>query len=227
MHKFYICYIFLLVAVICCAQKPVEPGKLKQQNITINDDNGIVKAQILTKKMEIKVKPEKVYVWFSQQKLIETKGGYDGKLLHGSYRSFYLNNQLKEQGEMKYGCKNKKWNYWYENGNIRESITWRSGVKNGDYTLYNDLGKLVAKGNFKNDKLDGKFYTYGPDGKVLQKKKYKNGNEKVDTPKTPKIEATKENQKKLLKKRKQEKKNDKKQKKAKKKDAVEKKEQQS
>jgi hypothetical protein len=174
------------------SQSGIEPSKLKQFNITVNFDDYTVKTQMLSQNKKIDVSNDRVYLWYASQKIMETKGGYDGKLIHGTYRAFYLNNQLKEQGEIRYGLKHKEWKYWYPDGKLREVITWKKGVKNGTYYLYNDFGQLMAKSNFKNDKLDGKFYTYGPTGKIVEKKKYKRGEEVFPTVKTkvPKAEKS-------------------------------------
>lgn len=174
------------------AQKYIEPENMKQFNITVNYDDYTVKTQMLKQAKNIKVNNDLTYMWYASQKIMETKGGFEGKLIHGNYTSFYLNNQLKEQGTIRYGLRNKKWKYWYPDGKLREVINWKNGLKNGEYLLYNDYGQLMAKGNFKNDKLHKNFYTYGPDGKVIEKKKYKSGNEVIEPPKTVKTKKEKE-----------------------------------
>lgn len=167
------------------AQKFIEPDKQKQFNITVNYEDYTVKTQMLSQPKDIVVKNDKTYMWYSSQKILDTKGGYDGKLIHGKYNAFYLNNQLKEQGSVKYGLKNKEWKYWYPDGKLKEVINWKSGLKNGHYELYNDYGKIMARGNFRKDLLHGKFYTYGVNGIITEKKKYKNGEEII--PKTKKV----------------------------------------
>ncbi|MFO0355671.1 MAG: toxin-antitoxin system YwqK family antitoxin [Sphingobacteriaceae bacterium] len=177
------------------AQSFTEPSKIKSFNVTVNFPDYTVKTQMLNHTKSFEPKSDLTYMWYEHQKIMETKGGFDGKLIHGTYRSFYLNNQLKEKGEIRYGLKNSKWKYWYNNGNIRESITWKDGTKNGTYCIFNDDGKLMAKGNFKNDKLHGRFYTYDINGKVLEKKRYKEGTEvlkKVKVKKEPKVKKIKE-----------------------------------
>ncbi|MBL7932149.1 MAG: hypothetical protein JNL60_09605 [Bacteroidia bacterium] len=173
--------IHILLVLFCSsflsAQKGIEPSKLKQFNITVNFDDYTVKTQMLSQPKDISTDNDKTYMWYASQKLVETRGGYDGKLIHGTYRSFYLNNQLREQGEMRYGLKDKTWKYWYSDGKLKEVICWKKGLKNGTYLLYNDYGQLMAKSKFKNDKLHGTFYTYGPNGVIIEKKRYKHGEE--------------------------------------------------
>lgn len=178
-------YVWLLLVVvsICFGQKPIDPDKIVAFNITVNSENTTVKTQMLKNSKEIKVDNTVSYLWYTSNKIMETKGGYDGKLLHGYYKSFYLNNQLKEKGRVKYGLKNKQWKYWYENGMLREVITWKDGKKNGLYEMFNDNGNVMARGNFKDDLLHGKFYTYDKAGKIIEKKKFKNGNEIIKPPK--------------------------------------------
>lgn len=188
-------YHILFVLALTCfttgskifAQPFTEPSKMKQFNITVNFEDYTVKTQMLSQDKKIDLNNDRSYMWYTSQKIMETKGGYAGKLIHGSYKAFYLNNQLKEQGEIKYGLKNKEWKYWYPDGKLKEVITWKSGIKNGPYYLYNDYGQLMAQSNFKNDKLNGKFYTYGNNGAILEKKKYKNGNEIIKKVKQKKV----------------------------------------
>lgn len=213
---FRLCRLVLpaLISVNSFSQKYTEPDKLKQFNITVNHEDYTVKTQMLSQNKNITVNNDMTYMWYGSQKIMETKGGYEGKLIHGKYAVFYLSNQLKEQGQIKYGLKNKEWKYWYPDGKLREVITWKNGVKNGSYSIYNDYGQLMAKGKFKKDKLDGKFYTYGPTGNITEKKVYKNGDEvipkvKVEKPKKekePKAEKPKKEKEPKVEKPKEEKK---------------------
>ncbi len=191
---YFLCAVYSLNAL---SQKYVEPDKLKQFNITVNHDDYTIKTQMLSQPKELKINNDRIYMWYASQKIMETKGGYEGKLIHGKYTAFYLNNQLKEQGQIRYGLKNKEWKYWYPDGKLREVITWKNGVKSGHYSIYNDYGQLMAKGNFKNDKLHGKFYTYGSTGAVTEKKIYKNGDEVL-----PKVKPVKSKKEKLPKEKK-------------------------
>jgi hypothetical protein len=198
-RRFSYILILYIVLYVCdsnklFSQQGLEPSQFKQFNITINFDDYTVKTQMLKENKNIRVNNDCMYMWYGSQKIIETKGGYDGRLIHGTYRAFYLNDQLKEQGQIKYGLRNKEWKYWYPDGKLKEVITWKKGVKNGAYYLYNDYGQLVAKSHFKNDKLHGNFYTYGPTGKITDKKKYKKGDEvhpraKTEEPKKEKAKS--------------------------------------
>lgn len=183
--------LILLFSLGISAQKPIDPAKIIAFNITVNTEQSTIKTQMLKNPKQIKIIDEADYLWYSSNKIMETKGGYDGKLIHGYYKSFYLSNQLKEKGKVKYGLKSGEWRYWYENGLLKEIITWKNGKKNGKYILFNEEGGKMASGKFKNDLLHGKFITYAKNGKVLEKKKFRNGNELVKKPKHKKVKEKK------------------------------------
>ncbi|HWY10385.1 MAG TPA: hypothetical protein VN026_03615 [Bacteroidia bacterium] len=173
--------------LLCCtlfsfSQKQIDPDKIVAFNVTVNFDDYTVKTQMLKDPQKVKIDNELIYLWYNSNKIMETRGGYDGKLLHGYYKSFYPNNQLRESGQINYGTKHKEWRYWYSNGTLKEVSNWKNGRKNGKYELYNDYGRLMGKGYFKNDLLHGKFYTYDNFGHITNTRKYKNGIEIVPDP---------------------------------------------
>lgn len=177
----------------CSAQRFVEPDKMKSFNITVNYENYTIKTQMLKDPKKFTPDVNLTYHWYTSQKIMETKGGFDGKLLHGYYHSFYLNNQLFESGEFKYGVKSSEWKNWYPDGKLKEVTNWKNGKKKGDYSLYNTDGALVASGKFKNDVLNGRFKTYDKYAKVILTQVYKKGNLVIKKPKKEKIKKSKIN----------------------------------
>jgi antitoxin component YwqK of YwqJK toxin-antitoxin module len=187
--------VLLIISLNLFSQKEIEPERIKAFNITVNYDTYTVKTQMLKDVKKVTVDNDLTYLWFNAHKILETKGGFDGKLIHGYYKSFYLNNQLRESGEVKYGLKHNVWKNWYPDGKLKEVITYKKGRKNGYYELYNELGEIMAKGSFKNDLLHGKFYTYDTRGNITATKKYKNGNEVIPKPKKEKVKKEADTQK--------------------------------
>lgn len=114
------------------------------------------------------------YSWYSEGRVLETKGGFSGRLLDGRFVSYYGNKNLRERGAYVKGRKEGKWMKWYSNGKINEVTYWRMGVKQGKYMLYNDMGQRMLNAHFKRDKLNGKLISYEK-GQVLSKTKYRNG----------------------------------------------------
>lgn len=168
MRKFL--FLILLITNFSFAQ-------MKQKEIStvyLNYPDYTIKTDILSAKKKIATKENLTYYWFASNKVMETKGGYDGKILSGSYTSFYLSSNLKEKGSFKNGLKNGEWITWYENGKINEIITWRKGIKAGRYKNNDNNGNLISEACYKNDKLNGYQMKY-KDGKITEKRKYKNG----------------------------------------------------
>lgn len=179
------------VAFTAAAQRFVEPDKMKSFNITVNYPDYTVKAQMLKEPKKMHPDAELTYHWYTSQKIMETKGGFDGKLLHGTYRSFYLNDQLFESGEFKYGVKTGEWRTWYGDGKLKEICHWKNGRKNGHYALYSDYGKLLASGTFRRDLLTGTFTTYDASGNVSAIRKYRKGKEVLKREKAQKVKKQK------------------------------------
>ena len=114
-----------MINLICLksfSKKYTESDKIKQLNVTVNYDDFTVKTQMLSQNKNVAVNNDLVNMWYGSRKIIETKGGYEGKLIHGKYAAFYLNNQLKEPGQINYGLKTKEWKYWFSDGKFREVI---------------------------------------------------------------------------------------------------------
>jgi hypothetical protein len=142
----------------------------------INEPEQSIKVSVMATKVEITPKEELTYFWFSSNKVLFTKGGFDGYLLHGIFSSFYANKNLKEKGCYKNGLREGKWMAWFENGQIREILNYHNGKKTGRYELYNELGLPMVKARFRNDKLHGRMYTF-LNNKIQTKQRFRNGNE--------------------------------------------------
>lgn len=189
--RFIALFIFFLgISILGFSQRFVEPDKMKSFNVTVNYPDYTVKTQMLKDPKKFTPDVDLTYHWYTAQKIMETKGGFDGKLLHGYYKSFYLTDQLFESGEFKYGVKTGEWKNWFPDGKIKEITNWKNGKKNGEYQLYTDLGVLMATGKFKNDELTGQFKTYDNFGKVTSVRKYKNGKEIIKKEKIKKEAST-------------------------------------
>ncbi len=155
------------------------PGQVKNKEVYtvyVNYPDHTVKMNVLNSVKKIDVKETLTYYWYSSNRIMETQGGYDGKMLNGLYTSFYLSGNLKEKGMFKKGLKDGEWTAWYENGKIREIINWNKGIKNGLLKTFDDKGNLISESFYKNGKLNGTFTSY-ENGKAKNKIRYKNGNE--------------------------------------------------
>lgn len=136
-----------------------------------------IKAQAISEKTIITTEQSKTYYWYSHNSIHQTQGGYDGRILHGEYSSFYLSNQLKEKGRFYKGLKHQRWSLWYENGKLHEIYHWKKGVLNGIHQVYDENGVIVLEENYNNGLLDGKQKIF-ENGKLKSTKCFNNGKEK-------------------------------------------------
>jgi hypothetical protein len=164
-------FVFLvLVCQLLCAQ-------IKQKEyypVYVNYPDHSVKASIVSQNKKISIDRNLTYYWYSSNKIQETMGGVDGKMLHGLYSSFYLNGNLKEKGNFKSGLKNGQWTTWYENGKIKEIIIWKKGIRSNTTFNYNMDGELLSTTQYRKGKPNGYQLLY-KNGVVYEKKKYRKG----------------------------------------------------
>ena len=80
--------------------------------------------------LDADVVPKKVltYYWYTASTIQTTQGGFSGKLLNGIYNEYYLNKNLKEQGNFSKGLKDGTWKSWNEDGTLNQAIEWRNGL---------------------------------------------------------------------------------------------------
>jgi hypothetical protein len=152
--------------------------------VYLNNPSGSIKAEVVFENKPLKAKEELTYSWYASNKIMETRGGYDGRMLDGAYTSYYLSDNLKEQGVYKNGLKDEEWKAWFENGKLKEISNWDDGVKSGVYKKFDSRGNLVTQSYYRNGKLNGYEILYEGE-KIISKKKYKRGEEII--PKAKKV----------------------------------------
>lgn len=165
--------------------------------VYLNNASGSIKAEVVYENKKISVQEDLTYYWYTSNKIIETKGGFDGRILDGAYTSFYLSDNLKEKGIFESGVKDDTWKAWYENGRVKEISNWKNGLKHGTSKKYDARGVLLTESNYKNGKLNGYEIIYEGD-KPISKKKYDNGEEVLPKVKKVKADSTNSDSKGIL-----------------------------
>jgi hypothetical protein len=146
--------------------------------VIVNFLDHVVYAEITEGKPLIRVSDEYFYYWYSANDIKRTRGGFEGKLLHGLFSDFYMNKNLREKGMFKYGRKDGVWKTWHFNGELKEIYHWKNGKLNGEFVLFDEKGKLTQKGTYKDNLFNGKRYIYNDSGGV-EIEKYKRGELKI------------------------------------------------
>jgi hypothetical protein len=150
------------------------PVKSDTYMVYINYENYSVRANVLYNAKKVKAKMGRMYYWYANNDIKNTDGSFDGKLLHGEYKSFFRDMGLKEQGNFNYGLKEGEWKTWFNDGKIHERINYEKGKAEGIEELYNEQGEIVSRSHFKNGVRNGKTIIYRK-GKSDSLVLYKNG----------------------------------------------------
>jgi hypothetical protein len=114
---------------------------------------------------KFRVNPRSLYSWHREDTILVTEGSYAGKLLHGNYKVFYPNNNLREDGSYRYGLKEGDWKTWYPDGRLQSTTAWKNGHLNGAFARYDSSGRRLSEGSHRNGQVHGKLTEYLPDGK--------------------------------------------------------------
>lgn len=187
-------FAFLMVNSVNVAYAQSNPANYDPftREVIVTTAEETIHAHILDEKKKIAAKPSKKYTWYTRNMLMETQGGFSGKVLHGPYQSQYRNQQVKAEGNYQYGLKDKEWRSWNKNGQLTTIYTWSKGVKNGTFSEYEN-GELVRQGRYKNGQLHCTLNEYDK-GEVVNSFCYRKG--KKQLPKEKAEKPAKEKQKK-------------------------------
>jgi antitoxin component YwqK of YwqJK toxin-antitoxin module len=154
---------FLLLSGAACAQKLPGDGFDK---VRIAGSDQTVQAELKESTGEPAMKTDRLYFWYSGNRIQATQGGYSGRLLNGKYSVYYPNKNLKELGAFKGGLKDGIWRSWNESGVLLQSYIWRNGIKAGAFSLFDEHGLVRQSGSYRNDLLEGPLKNYGENNRV-------------------------------------------------------------
>jgi len=170
----YVLFFSLLIPSRGFPQREVKKSNTRE--VIVMQEDTLVRAYILTGTADFKVVEQLEYFWYRAGIITSNRGGYSGKLLHGSYHAF-VDGKLICQGWFEHGLKTGKWTCWYGNGDISEISTWGKGVRDGEFAKYGATGNIITMGNYKDGLLHGEISIHQGDSLVI--KKYRKGEEKI------------------------------------------------
>lgn len=175
--KYKFIYLFCIFSINTFSQNYFKKFKdLDKQTVSVVGDDFILEVDIISPENERKIKPydTRMYSWYSSNQIQNTQGGYDSRLLHGDYVSKYINKNLKEKGQYKYGLKKGTWKQWFENGQLKSITKWKNGQLNGQFIQYDQNNFTYRTGKYKNGQLNGTIIQF-KNGDVESIDKYLNG----------------------------------------------------
>jgi hypothetical protein len=174
--------------LLSSASFALSKDELYEINIAKRDSS--VRANVFSEKKVIKTRSSLTYYWYAYNHIYYTQGGYDGRLLNGSYACFYPNGNLKQKGTFRSGLKTGEWVQWHANGVIAEISHWDNGTMEGAFNTFDTTGTKTRDCSYRKGKLNGTVFTY-INSKLLSMKKYNMGIEIL--PKIKKVKSTEVN----------------------------------
>lgn len=168
-----------------------------RQTYTFSDTS----SDTLTERVHVLIEPfdqkpdlDRVYHYFHNGQVRTTQGAFEGRILHGTFSAFDLQNELREKGNFRYGLKHGPWLTWHPDGTLQSDYRYKHGWRQGPFTEFDPTGRLIKKGHYKHDKLNRKIYFYSLPGEAAFVVRYKKGEiipqktKKVKEPKAPKAD---------------------------------------
>lgn len=170
---FWFILIGFILSINCTAQNFKDPTIGISNRVYVQYTDSLVEAFCYRGEKKIKTRDDLFYYWCAAQDIKHTRGGYEGKILHGAYIMFYYNKDLLTKGNFKYGLKQGEWKSWHRGGEIKSKEVWKKGVLVGKTYYYNNKGKIQKESNIKQRSGNGYVKLYGEDGLLHSKHIYK------------------------------------------------------
>lgn len=185
MKKILVLNTFLLLALMhSFAQKISELDMYMNRTVTVDHDTLKIVAGILEESVEIKPDYRLYYYWYKSSEIKRTRGGFSGKILHGSYIEYFSDKSIRIKGEFLLGLKTGEWKEWKPNGELVSIANWFKGIKHGIYREFDDEGHIITEGVYKKGLKQGTWVFYEKE-EVVKKIAYKDG-EEIDNTKVTK-----------------------------------------
>jgi MORN repeat variant len=169
MDKLFLCIVCITLHVQLCAQNvTIPPNRIPIRYIDFMAYVMVYDGKVKTSSLN----NERTYYWIKAKQIHQSKGGYEGDLLHGEYTALYRNDQLKEKGSYNKGLKTGEWKEWYTNGELKLVSHYKNGYSSGSFLYYNESGKLIKKEYYRSGNLNGKQFEYKDSTIIIAKYKY-------------------------------------------------------
>ena len=144
----------LFVLVLACGKSSFEFSQYRHiQTQTYKEECSLTTAKIIPKL-------NRVYYWYKANTLHHSRGDFGGELLHGTYKRFFITNELEIKGEFINGLKEGIWKTWHKNGQLRKIERWKNGLLIGKYKEFNNKGELVLAGKYSKGVKKGKWIDF-------------------------------------------------------------------
>ena len=160
----------ILLLSCCLGLANYSHGQLRQKTSEVRHlslPDRSVQFQIGSENLRVVANNALVYYWVKGTDLHHSRGGFEGRLLHGKFTAFYPSQQLKSQGRFHKGRKHGEWKTWHENGELKSIANWSKGRQNGRAVEFDVKGQRIKQQSFRNSELHGRQIDYATDGSEI------------------------------------------------------------
>lgn len=95
-------------------------------------------------------------------------------VLHGPYKSFYINGEVEREGYYTNNLPDSTWIYYFESGQIKMKGDLKGGVSHGLWEYYFENGKIHMAGIIIDSKREGNWKYYYENGNLKSQGDYRN-----------------------------------------------------
>jgi antitoxin component YwqK of YwqJK toxin-antitoxin module len=140
---------------------------LKTRSVIISSGDTIIRMEVITGSIDIKVKSDLTYYWYDNNCIQSNVGGFAGKLLHGNFQVF-SSGALVEEGKYYKGVKQGQWITWLASGIISEINEFDDGLLFGEVLKYNSKGALIESCQYRNGLRHGEYWVCKGDSTISE-----------------------------------------------------------
>lgn len=96
-------------------------------------------------------------------------------VIHGPYRSWYENGQLRARGDFVDGIREGAWSYWHSNGQLSGEGALRNDRADGPWTYWHDNGQKAKEQHWKVGLAHGPYRSWFQDGQQAEEGHFVDG----------------------------------------------------
>ena len=139
---------------------------------SIENHGKLVKEGLYEKGVKIQETSYEYYENGNVKEIITTK---DDDVLHGPYKLFYENGELKEEGVFENGGIRRSTKVYHENGELKEEGILENNERIGQWRFYYYSGELENEMNFNKNKLNEFSKSYYENGNIKSEGHFSSG----------------------------------------------------
>ena len=169
--------VFCLVIALLngCSDPNLDDPKVREKVLAeaIDEDNLLSRRAPSGEELPYAPNQEQPYTgWVKQYRSLQQ---FQRGKRHGTYVSWYSNQQKSEKGTFANGQRNGLWTEWYKNGQKNEEGSYKDNSRDGAWVFWYENGQKSSEGIYTSGYKNGLWVEWYTDGTEKSKGAYKEG----------------------------------------------------